>query len=125
VRLWRRARRTHKLPDADDLRKHRPVGYKNIKLDATSARCNCSNPACCSTSGGIAKGYAGDEAQKVLKKHGITSALRRGRRRYRGERGAARERGLEDRDPNRLDPAEKEKPKYLLLRTRRCPRRAT
>src|ERR1700722_6495904 len=34
VRLWRKARRSEKLPDADDLAKARAlVGYKNMELD--------------------------------------------------------------------------------------------
>jgi thiamine biosynthesis lipoprotein len=76
VRLWRRARRTKKLPDADELKKALAlVGYKNIKLDPQNRAVQMLKPGMLLDLGGIAKGYAGDEAQKVLKKHGITSAL--------------------------------------------------
>jgi thiamine biosynthesis lipoprotein len=116
VRLWRRARRTHKLPDADDLKKALAlVGYKNIKLDADKRTVQLLKPGMLLDLGGIAKGYAGDEAQKVLKKHGITSALVAGG----GDivvSGAPPEKEGWKIEIEPLDPAEKEKPKHLLLK---------
>ena len=76
VRLWRLARRTQRLPDAESLHKALAlVGYKNVKLDAKSASVQLVKPGMQLDLGGIAKGYAADEAQQVLKKHGVTRAL--------------------------------------------------
>jgi FAD:protein FMN transferase len=76
VRLWRLARKTGRLPDADDLRKAlQLVGYKNIKLDAKERTVQLLKPGMRLDLGGIAKGYAADEALAILKKHGIDRAL--------------------------------------------------
>ncbi len=116
VRLWRKARRTKKLPDADDLKKALAlVGYKNIKLDADKHTVQLLKPGMLLDLGGIAKGYAGDEAQKVLKKHGITSALVAAG----GDivvSGAPPDKEGWKIEIEPLDPGEKEKPKYLLLK---------
>jgi FAD:protein FMN transferase len=76
VGLWRLARRTQRLPDAESLQKALGlVGYKNVKLDAKTRSVQLLKMKMRLDLGGIAKGYAGDEAQKVLKMHGITRAL--------------------------------------------------
>jgi thiamine biosynthesis lipoprotein len=76
VRLWRLARRTGRLPDPDDLKKALElVGYKNMKLDAKERTVQLLKPGMRLDLGGIAKGYAADEAIAVLKKHGIDRAL--------------------------------------------------
>jgi thiamine biosynthesis lipoprotein len=76
VRLWRLARKTGRLPDPDDLKKALElVGYKNIKLDAKQRTVQLLKPGMRLDLGGIAKGYAGDQALAVLKKHGIDRAL--------------------------------------------------
>ncbi|HZY84924.1 MAG TPA: FAD:protein FMN transferase [Gemmataceae bacterium] len=76
VRLWRRARRTQKLPDRDQLaRALALVGYKNVRLDARAQTVQLLKPGMQLDLGGIAKGYAADEALKALKKHGVTRAL--------------------------------------------------
>jgi thiamine biosynthesis lipoprotein len=76
VRLWRLARRTKQLPDPDDLKKALElVGYKNVKLDAKERTVQLLKPGMRLDLGGIAKGYAADEALAVLKKHGIDRAL--------------------------------------------------
>jgi thiamine biosynthesis lipoprotein len=76
VRLWRLSRRTGKLPDADDLKKALAVvGYKNVKLDAKEHTAQLLKAGMKLDLGGIAKGYAADEAIAVLKKHGIDRAL--------------------------------------------------
>jgi FAD:protein FMN transferase len=76
VRLWRRARRAHQLPDAEELAKARAlVGYQNIRLDAKTRAVQLLKPGMQLDLGGIAKGYSADEALAVLKKHGITRAL--------------------------------------------------
>jgi thiamine biosynthesis lipoprotein len=76
VRLWRRARRTRQLPDADDLAKARAlVGYDKVHLDAKAHTVRLDRPGMQLDLGGIAKGYAADQALAALKKHGVTRAL--------------------------------------------------
>ena len=76
VRLWRLSRRTQRLPEPDQLEKARSVvGWKNVVLDAKERTARLLKPGMQLDLGGIAKGFAGDEAQKVLKAHGITRAL--------------------------------------------------
>ncbi len=76
VRLWRRARRTQQLPDPEKLAQARSlVGYKNVRLDARGHTVQLLKPGMQLDLGGIAKGYAADEAQAVLKKQGIDRAL--------------------------------------------------
>jgi thiamine biosynthesis lipoprotein len=76
VRLWRRARRTGQLPDPEKLARARAlVGYRNIDLDARGHTVRLAKPGMQLDLGGIAKGYAADEALKVLRRHGITRAL--------------------------------------------------
>ncbi len=76
VRLWRRARRTHRLPDPEKLARARAlVGYQNIRLDEKAHTVQLSKAGMQLDLGGIAKGYSADEALKVLKQHGITRAL--------------------------------------------------
>ena len=76
VRLWRRARRRHELPDADRLAQALAlVGYRNLLLDPRHRTAQLLKPAMLLDLGGIAKGYAADEALSVLKRDGISSAL--------------------------------------------------
>jgi thiamine biosynthesis lipoprotein len=76
VRLWRRARRTQQMPDPEKLAQARSlVGYTNVRLDARGHTVQLLKAGMQLDLGGIAKGYAADEAQAVLKKHGITRAL--------------------------------------------------
>jgi thiamine biosynthesis lipoprotein len=76
VKLWRRARRAHELPDAEALARARAlVGYQNIKLDEKARTVQLLRAGMQLDLGGIAKGYAADEALAVLKKQGITHAL--------------------------------------------------
>jgi thiamine biosynthesis lipoprotein len=76
VRLWRLSRRTQRLPDPEKLAKARAlVGYRNVRLDAGKKSVQLLKPGMLLDLGGIAKGYAADEALTVLKKHGIDCAL--------------------------------------------------
>jgi FAD:protein FMN transferase len=76
VRLWRRARRRHELPDGNRLAQALAlVGYRNLVLDPRQRTAQLLNPGMMLDLGGIAKGYAADEALNVLKRDGITSAL--------------------------------------------------
>lgn len=76
TKLWRRARRQKKLPQDprfSDARK--AVGYKLLSLDQTTQSVSLRQPNMRLDLGGIAKGFAADEALGVLRKHGITRAL--------------------------------------------------
>jgi thiamine biosynthesis lipoprotein len=76
VRLWRVARRAHKLPDPAKLAAARAlVGYKNVLIDKKAQSVQLLKRGMQLDLGGIAKGYSADEALAVLKKHGITRAL--------------------------------------------------
>ncbi len=76
VRLWRRARRTKALPDPLALEKARSlVGYRNVRLDPAGKTVQLLKPGMKLDFGGIAKGFACDEAIAALKRAGITSAL--------------------------------------------------
>ena len=76
VRLWRRARRQHKLPDPERLAQAcELVGYELVRLDDESRTVQLMKPGMQLDLGGIAKGYAADEAMAVLKNHGVTRAL--------------------------------------------------
>lgn len=75
VQLWRRARRTRELPKASAIEEARAlVDYRNIEIDRANQMASLKKPRMKLDLGGIAKGYAADEVQKVLKQHGITSA---------------------------------------------------
>jgi thiamine biosynthesis lipoprotein len=76
VRLWRRARRRHELPDPNRLAQALAlVGYHDLLLDPRQRTVQLLKPGMVLDLGGIAKGYAADEALRVLKRDGITSAL--------------------------------------------------
>jgi len=76
VRLWRRARRQKELPDPERMETARTsVGYQFIKLNSRKQTVELLRENMKLDLGGIAKGYAADEAMKVLQQHGITSAL--------------------------------------------------
>jgi FAD:protein FMN transferase len=75
-RLWRRARRDHKLPDPARLAEARPlVGSDKMVLDAKARTVHLKKAGMKLDVGGIAKGYAAQAALNVLKKEGITRAL--------------------------------------------------
>jgi thiamine biosynthesis lipoprotein len=76
VKLWRTARKRHKLPDAEKLAKARAlVGWQNVRLDKDKRTVQLLKSGMQLDLGGIAKGYAADEALVVLKKYGIDRAL--------------------------------------------------
>jgi thiamine biosynthesis lipoprotein len=76
VRLWRRARRQKEMPPADRLAEARAaVGYQHLQLDSDSRSARLLVPNMRLDLGGIAIGYAVDEAMKVLRERGITRAL--------------------------------------------------
>jgi FAD:protein FMN transferase len=76
VKLWRMARKKEKLPDAKKLAEARAlVGWRNVRLDKEKRTVQLLKPGMKLDLGGIAKGYAADEALAVLKNHGIDRAL--------------------------------------------------
>jgi thiamine biosynthesis lipoprotein len=76
VRLWRRARRQKEMPPADRLAEARAaVGYQHLQLDADKHTAMLLVPNMRLDLGGIAIGYAVDEAMKVMQVRGITQAL--------------------------------------------------
>lgn len=76
VRLWRRARRTREMPLPERIAEAKLlVDYRLVELDEKNRTVRLDKVGMLLDLGGIAKGFAAEEAQKVLKKHGITSAL--------------------------------------------------
>jgi FAD:protein FMN transferase len=76
VRLWRQARKDRQLPDEDERKEALSrVGYKKMELDAREKTVHLKTPGMLLDLGGIAKGYAADEAIKVMAANRITSAL--------------------------------------------------
>lgn len=76
IKAWRHTRRQQKLPSPELLAKMKArVGYKNMVLDESAHTVKLLAPDMNLDVGGMAKGYAVDEALKVLKKHGIKRAL--------------------------------------------------
>lgn len=76
VRLWRQARKWRVLPLPDEVAAaKRLVGYRMMRLDARRRTVSLERPGMQLDLGGIAKGFAGDEAQRVLRANGIRRAL--------------------------------------------------
>jgi FAD:protein FMN transferase len=76
VNLWRHARRRQELPPEDLLMEARErAGWQKLRLDAEARTLTFLAPDMRLDFGGIAKGYAGDEALRVLRQLGIPSAL--------------------------------------------------
>lgn len=76
VRLWRRARRLHQLPTQEQIAGAlERVGHQHLEIDPELHMARLAVPKMQLDLGGIAKGYACDEALEVLKVHGVASAL--------------------------------------------------
>jgi len=76
TKLWRRARRRREMPSPERLAEARtPVGYKHVRLDCRHHTVQLLAPKMRLDFGGIAKGYAADEALSELARLGITRAL--------------------------------------------------
>ena len=76
VKTWKHARRLERMPAPELIARMRlRVGYKNMLLDALRHNVELLVPEMHLDVGGMAKGYAVDEALKVLKKQGVTRAL--------------------------------------------------
>jgi thiamine biosynthesis lipoprotein len=76
VKLWRRVRLTKMLPSDEQLAEVKAlVGYTSIKLDKEKQTVQLLKKGMKLDLGGIAKGYAAEQALEVLKKAGLTRAL--------------------------------------------------
>jgi FAD:protein FMN transferase len=76
VKLWRAARKSTTLPSETAIAEARAkVGWRKMSLAPSRKTVTLQVPGMQLDLGGIAKGYAGDQAIKVLRNHGITSAL--------------------------------------------------
>jgi thiamine biosynthesis lipoprotein len=74
TRLWREARRIKQPPAESALAEAlQRSGYRKLNLE--NGRLHCAVSGMQLDAGGIAKGYAADEALKVIRKTGITRAL--------------------------------------------------
>ncbi|MDB4890076.1 MAG: FAD:protein transferase [Gemmatimonadetes bacterium] len=76
VALWREARRVHRLPgdtELDSARAH--AGWRHIALDSVRRRARLEKAGMHLDLGGIAKGYAVQQAIKGLRAQGVMSAL--------------------------------------------------
>ncbi|HEV7349332.1 FAD:protein FMN transferase [Telluribacter sp.] len=76
VQLWRRAMRRQYFPEKEAIQKaRRSVGYRYIELDPGERKVRLKRKGMRLDVGGIGKGYAADEAVRVLRERGITSVL--------------------------------------------------
>ena len=76
VQLWKRARRQRELPTANQIETARAsVGWRFVELDAGRHTALLRVPHMRLDPGGIAKGYALDEAAKVLRARGVSRFL--------------------------------------------------
>jgi thiamine biosynthesis lipoprotein len=76
IQLWRAARREKKLPDPSAIEEARQaVGWRMLVLDSKAGTARLLAKGMRLDLGGIAKGDAADQAQRVLKSYGLTKAL--------------------------------------------------
>jgi thiamine biosynthesis lipoprotein len=76
VKLWRNTRKSGILPSAGELSAARKlVGWRNVTIDPKAGTVRLALPGMQLDLGGIAKGFACDEAIRVLKREGVSSAL--------------------------------------------------
>src|SRR6266516_4293078 len=76
VALWRRARRTGRLPSRVELDSAaRRVGWRKVRADSATRSIRLDTAGMRLDLGGIAKGYILDQALLVLGRHGVTRAL--------------------------------------------------
>ncbi|MCE9526959.1 MAG: FAD:protein FMN transferase [Planctomycetales bacterium] len=76
TKLWRRARRQKELPTKEQIEKAlESVGYRHLELDEKLHTAKLLKPNMRLDAGGIAKGFAADEALAKIRELGITQAL--------------------------------------------------
>ena len=76
VQVWRRARRQREFPELERIRAATAtLGWTNLVINARRRSALLKVPGMRLDVGGIAKGFAADAALKVLREHGIRSAM--------------------------------------------------
>lgn len=76
TRLWRSARKLSELPRSERIERARANGgYRYLHLDAQARTVRIDRPGIGLDVGGIAKGYAADEALAAITAQGVTRAL--------------------------------------------------
>jgi thiamine biosynthesis lipoprotein len=76
IRLWRRARRQRELPPPDLIAAAKAAsGYRNLRLDKARRTGTLLKQDMALDLGAVAKGYAAEEALKVLVKRGFPRAM--------------------------------------------------
>ncbi|HVS11018.1 MAG TPA: FAD:protein FMN transferase, partial [Planctomycetota bacterium] len=76
MRLWREARRTGRLPEPAEIDAALAVsGWRSVHMDPERRTVALAKPGMQLDLGGIAKGYAVDQALAALRGHGIERAL--------------------------------------------------
>lgn len=76
VRLWRSARRDQTLPSQQERgRALSSSGWRHLQLDSVAQTAQLLRPGMQLDLGGIAKGYAADQALSELRAHGVERAL--------------------------------------------------
>jgi thiamine biosynthesis lipoprotein len=76
VRLWRKARKTGMMPSAEAIKAAlERVDYRKIQLEPRGRLVRLLLVGMLLDLGGIAKGYAADQALAILREHGIPRAL--------------------------------------------------
>lgn len=76
VRLWGINKKGDFIPSETEIRKELAlVDYRSVRLDREMQSCRLAKEGQSIDLGGIAKGYAADEARRILKENGVRSAL--------------------------------------------------
>lgn len=76
IQLWRQSRKSGKLPTTADIQKARQsTGFAKLQLNASRQTATLAVPNMQLDAGGIAKGYAADQALLVLRRLGIRQAM--------------------------------------------------
>ena len=76
TKMWRSARRSKRFPPDERMAEARAaVGFEKLELDAAARTAKLAAPNMRLDLGGIAMGYAADEALEVVTRHGIVSAM--------------------------------------------------
>lgn len=76
TKLWRKAIRQQEFPNQNDIQKYKAtVGFESIDYFPNQQSIRLNKKGTRLDFGGIAKGYALDEAMIILRNHGIKSAL--------------------------------------------------
>ena len=76
TKLWRRARRQKELPTKEQIAKAlESVGYKHLEINEKQRTAKLLSSNMRLDAGGIAKGYAAEEALAIIRERGISRAL--------------------------------------------------